>query len=278
MQEVELALNTIRTLTPETCIRLCVEARPQFGTDALDRWAEKFYQTIEHSVADTPMIPAIFPRIELASEGKENPGLQVVDFLLWAMNRTHFDQPDYTWFHRLGLRPLNTFKRDGGTEYGGSYFLKKGVSASDRYYPEDALDMALALANDEQVAHAYLIIERAIRGIYSDSLPVHIAHFTENVRAVQCDLRDLRGFLPENLQRLCSLFVRMFDTAPLYGDMASLELKEAAAWLRARRLAALSLRSDQAHGMRCRDFFMRIRREIARLKPELLSPDSVLSA
>ncbi|MDR4495025.1 MAG: hypothetical protein R3B74_11490 [Nitrospirales bacterium] len=146
---------------------------------------------------------------------------------------------------------------------------------SECHYPEAALDMESKLTSDEQMVHAYLLIERAIRGIYVDLLPEHIVHFKENVQAVQFDLRELEEFLPETLERLCSLFVRLFDTAPLYGDMAGLDLNEAAAWLHARRLAALCLRSDQANGMRCQGSFMRVRREIARFKPELLSPDSL---
>ncbi len=255
LQEVELSLNTIGVLTPDTCVHLCVEARPQFGDSALDCWAERFYQTIEHSVADLPMMPAIFPRIKLSIEKKENPGLQVVDFLLWAMNRMHFDQPDDTWFSRLGLLSLVTFQREGKTEYHGRYYLKRAVSTPERHYPEAALDVESTLTSNEQVAHAYLLMERAIRGIYTDLLPEHIAHFTETVRALQCELRDIQVFLPETLERLCSLFIRMFDTAPLYGDMTALELNEAAAWLHARRLAALSLRSDSGTRNEVQGFF-----------------------
>lgn len=275
LQEVELCLNTIGILTLDTCVHLCVEARPQFGASALKGWVERFYQTMEHSVADLPMMPAIFPRIKPSIGRKENPGLQVVDFLLWAMNRKHFDQPDDRWFSRLELPFLVTFQREGKTEYHGRYCFKRGVLTSECHYPEAALDMESKLTSDEQMVHAYLLIERAIRGIYVDLLPEHIVHFKENVQAVQFDLRELEEFLPETLERLCSLFVRLFDTAPLYGDMAGLDLNEAAAWLHARRLAALCLRSDQANGMRCRGSFMRVRREIARFKPELLSPDSL---
>jgi|GEM_PF-5956666 len=81
-------------------------ARSCLFCNALAKYVE---EDALHSMVSTPWIPVRFPKIDARPANGETPGIQVCDFVLWALQRswpnglTPQDKDKTDWVKRLGL-------------------------------------------------------------------------------------------------------------------------------------------------------------------------------
>ena len=86
------------------------------------RWKESIYRLFEGASYDIPSYKTYFPKINIVLAGKSHPGLQVVDFMLWAINRSKKTPPNEIWMKRLAFKTWHYYKDDGGHNRGQYYF------------------------------------------------------------------------------------------------------------------------------------------------------------
>jgi hypothetical protein len=83
---------------------LNIETRNGFNKTEAVIWQKRIYNMLDALAYDQPSFLTFYPAMEIKAENKQNAGIQVVDFLLWAVNRAKRKKPDFTWKERLNFK------------------------------------------------------------------------------------------------------------------------------------------------------------------------------
>jgi hypothetical protein len=270
LQNSALFLSAHWPMNGVKSIELSIEARDEQG-ELGDPWIERIYSSREWGIYDTPWIPVYFPRLTVVVGTKACPGLQVVDFLLWALNRRYQDESD-PWAIRAGMGTDHLFREASGPLEGGTFSVGRVfVELPLVRYPEAILPVP-DLASPTDARDALLIIEHSVRQVIEDvpETVQHFASFLENLE-MQLTLEPARSD-ERIVELLASAYLRIFDTVPLYAGLSETDVSAWHRLLRARRIASLVLRKDRIEGTRTLDYLVELRRRLCATSPSLLLP------
>lgn len=221
---------------------LIIEKRNNLNNKDVERWKESIYRLFEGSSYDIPSYKTYFPKINIILAGKSNPGLQVVDFMLWAVNRSKKIPPNEIWMKRLAFKNWHYYK-DGDGHKRGQYYLncQPDINLKVNY------DLPFKKADSwDEVIEAFILIERFLRHIDESNFTNANSHLWKDVTNISKLLKDDSKHLKsENLELIGRLFIRLFDTLPLYADISTDE--EWKLMFHAKYLAAMLTRKGQIH-------------------------------
>jgi len=82
-------------------VRLVVERRTGINEKLLLKLLADLHLDLEGTILDMPALPLYCPKFSVSIGDKHEPGLQVVDFLLWACARAISKAKDMRWLERL---------------------------------------------------------------------------------------------------------------------------------------------------------------------------------
>jgi len=202
----------------------------------------------------------MFPRYAMAVRGKEDPGLQVVDFLLWATNRTRQKRPRTDWYDRIDKRLSSSISFQGTPETSGGFILKRMVRQRLVNYPNEALPIR-DLADEHEFRDAMCLIERAVRDVAKRDLPWHVGQYADQVRSTFMQLNRAGSALTvELVRRMASHYLRLFDTLPIFSEDDALDPEHWRRVLQARALAS-TLLVRNVWALRQIDAFILFRRQ-----------------
>jgi hypothetical protein len=234
--------------------RVHLEAARREGTfdDAdIEAFPEYYRRHALGSLVSMPSIPARFPKIETRPVGGENPGIQVCDLVLWAVQRARLDglepQGKVDWVKYLKMKLWAT----GGVKDAAHQSLEGelGMGCSRPYLPPVTMptprDLA-SLTNPELWGLAQEIARDLHQCAQAGSAHARIGHMADVIRraAEGCEAAanaapvDLRAILSDMMEA----FLLVNDTLPVY------DASNDVAWSRAtekRRLAAAILAGDR---------------------------------
>jgi hypothetical protein len=251
-------------------LALIFEQRSGFSRISAEALIEYMHKGLDWTAYDLTMMRTFYPRIDVRVESKLEPGLQVVDLLLWGALQDHLEPASqkarvtgwcggFRWAH--GDAPFINAKYFVNHR---SPHLTDGADDRKPLYPVKFEDLdhgdAIALAN------VYCLIERTVRLAAVAVLPQHVEHLQARVLRTVRRLRDSERVGPEEITDVVRAFLRLFDTLPLYEGFGPADPR----WLplvRAKRMAGLCLREDLWHGGSTVDFFTTMRRQNAASHP-----------
>jgi len=260
---VQLATITISNLISHEII-FTIEKRSKFNEFHSKTWVEQLYKYKEKNIYDYPSIPSLFPKIQMKIGEKSENGLQVTDFILWTVNRSKMNPVKLDWFNRLKLKHRHSFIENEGPLQGGSYFINNEIKTPFFKYPETVLPIKEQISNEE-VINSYIIIEHIIKIIEKQSLPNHVEHLKDElINTVNKLSNENLSSSTELIQKTCSLFLRFFDTLPIYKDFSDNQTDRWASILSAKKIAGLILRNDLSHGIGTLDYITRFRKDIVK--------------
>lgn len=243
-------------------VDLVVEERTKFNNIQAQKFISRFYFGVEVLSYKLPSIINLFPKLNVKVAGKKNIGLQVVDFILWAMNRSFMSPPDNIWRDRLELKMSDHFKVEDGSEFGGNFYLKQNLLGYNLDLPINYPypvpdDMPKAGAH---VINYYIYIEELIELFFKQKLPLHAQHIYEYLEKSMDYINQPKSFDEKKLKFICSSFIKVFDTIPIYAELENEDV-----WLDtlySKRLAGLIIRNDGIHNGRTRDSILRWKHSI----------------
>lgn len=247
-------------------LELIVEDRPGLQQQQVEAEVERVYRLREAFAARQPNVPLLFPRCSVRIASKFEPGLQVVDFLLWSTNRLHRKEPDRTWFDRLEREKAHLTVRHPGTpEESGLFSMKNSVYRVICDYPMEALPVDIPQTAGG-VCAALSLVERIVARYARRDLPDHLDNLTPRLEALTEGLRHDTRMTATQLEEVCSLFIRLFDTAPVHigsdSNVADLRL-----FLRARAVASIC-RTTSVFRMNYMDRYLAFRETELERHPE----------
>jgi hypothetical protein len=248
---------------------LTIEARKEFSLTQAEKWIERTYHDLELMSYTMPSIFTFFPDIKIVSGDKNNPGLQVVDFILWALNRSKWKIPNNTWKERLNLKYLMYSYDEFEIQHSEINTINTPLNERkvlNYPFPVPKLD------KEDDIYSSYLIMEHYIKHISRTELPESILHFQTKIESVMKLLSDINLFFSDGVIQVASLFIRLFDTLPIYAETANDNKERWEALLKAKRAAGLFVSNHMIYGNRSVDAVHRWRYKIFNERPELLEP------
>lgn len=220
------------------CVELTFvfEQRGNLNVGALlSKWWPDLWFDLARNTYLSPFIVKYYPKVTFEIAGKSEPGLQVVDFMLWAAQKARMDSRS-KWFERLpGWSKCKTTTIDGGWEGETIRMLVPDLPDVRRYDLSDCkfddpkydgLDILWQIVVNVQV-----VINRSC--FLSDRS--RISHFYDDIEylcAQRLVVHDI-----QHIKKMASCFIKLFDNIELiHKEMAS---AEKTFWLAARKCMAL---------------------------------------
>ena len=165
------------------------------------------------------IMPTYFPDINVSVVAASHPGIQVVDFLLWALNRK-FAINDDTWLRYSGYKESTSWHIEGDPLQNKQFSNDWDVLAEEPM-SMDFLSFAKPINQDlkpdqMEIIELYCTAEKAIR-IIGRNLPNHALHFRESIEALLPRLQQAK-ITKSDVKELASLFIQVVDTVPLYPE------------------------------------------------------------
>jgi hypothetical protein len=253
-------------------IRVVVEQRSGLRRIEHPAWLEQLFKMSELCIYAKPSIPCVYPNMHIAMGSKADPGIQVVDFLLWACNRSRRIQnddlgtPDDTWVLRSGLVPMYGRFSAHSPERGGEYRLNREVP--DQFFNYPLVKVPESMGSDK-LLQVWCVIEQFIHwaGV-SGALPDHAEHLWRFANRASSALRqhgERVGY--EIVVEAASCFLKLFDTVPFYHDVPSDDTEQWEWVLFVRRMAGLVQLDELTNGVEVANHWCRFRRQQLKLDP-----------
>jgi hypothetical protein len=244
----------------EPCdVEMIVEGRMGFGQHNVNQFLAEFHKEYALLADNLPSIINIFSKISITIADKTHPGLQVVDFILWAMNRTMMTPGNNVWRDRLTLKLREFLSTEDADQSSGHYYLKKPLL--DYTHLDDSrisypYPVPKEIPKSADLLDYYDFIENTLAHYSTAVLPLHCLHWQEAIQ--QSNAMITNGKFDESaLKFICYTFIYIFDTLPIYGEFSD---DDQEAWLDilfAKRLAGIVIGNGRIHHGRTRDAILR---------------------
>ncbi|MGE5733736.1 MAG: hypothetical protein ACM34E_01490, partial [Acidobacteriota bacterium] len=204
--------------------------------EGVARWFDSLVELrlawmIESGGSATP-----FPNITVSEVEPHVPGAQVVDHLLWAEGRA-----DPTFLQRLGIEWEFVNETPGPLTI--RRYRTKGVVAQDgRARP---LGREPSELSTEYVFYLFACIEYIVHAV-ARKKPVHVMHLEPYWAPAAKQCRGAHALNEDGVRRLCTAFLLLVDTLPVYTSSrpASIEAASDAA-----RLASILAAGSEARAL-----------------------------
>ena len=232
-----------------TPLSMHVEQRKGLG-NLNESWIEAFRRRRdwERYNLDGAYIPIAYPDMTCRSVEKNNPGVQIADFLLWASLRQM--NGDQTWSERVGLKQLYDLPLGDGQITGVRQF---SVGSKILDFPLFSYEEKLRETFGEWSSQADPI-PRPNRYAAIEWVVCHCAKHRRNACShlddqINSCLQDLRN--PNlschhtTIEAMARLYLRLFDTVQIYRTEYSWPDIALRTLFAARETAALAIRKDQ---------------------------------
>ena len=195
---------------------------------------------------ERPYIPLTFPKIEYDFKGnKENPGLQICDFLLWTAGRKIRGESD--WYNQINA-PI---KGDCPIEQEIMQIIYSWTLPTLHYYNKTDYDENFERGVDQELKIKLFLESQALIEEHGNSknrtFPAHALHLKPDVESY-CRSKNIID-IQTRIMKVAELYLKLFDTIPLINELTSKDQKPSMLFIK--RFMALLLKEDiQGIGMK----------------------------
>lgn len=269
INRLTLGLSSLEFYNSNVKVCLIIEGRENFTQEKAESFINRWNSQLDLHAYDHPSYITCYPDIQVVVSNKNNPGLQVVDFLLWVFNRASMKKPDNNWKNRLKFTSSSSHTIPNSPDSGGDFYINESPNIKGRLnYPFRAEDPK----NDNEFYQSYLTIEHTLRQLTKMDFPDHASHLCPKLDKINSEIFSTETLINiEQLSEISSLFIRVFDTLPIYDSIQESDMIRWSSLLRAKKMAGLFLRHDLIHGMRSSMNIVRWRNLNIKLNPEIFN-------
>ena len=269
INRLTLGLSSLEFYNSNDKVSLVIEERQNFTQKNAESHINKWHSQLDLHAYDHPSYITCYPDIQVSVMNKTNPGLQVVDFLLWVFNRASMNKPDNIWRNRLKFTNSSSHKMPNSPDSGGDFYINESPSFSRRLnYPFSVEDPK----TKDEFYLGYLTVEHTLRQLVKINFPDHASHLRSKLDKVNTEIFSQAVLInQEQLSELASLFLRLFDTLPIYNSIQENDKESWSLILKAKKMAGLFLRNDLIHGVRSSMDIVRWRNLNIESNPEIFN-------
>ena len=215
---------------------------------------EKFYTERYHDLLmccyGQAWIPLCFPKLEFSLGDKSIHGLQICDFLLWAIGRKL--QSKESWLDKIKGIKCEVFPQGSRWNKHQIFFQGATEATSDHYYGISDYDKDFEKHMDEQSVWKLFceIQEVVIAFSHKDALPPHAAHLNKEIKKIRYKMG-----IDARITLIAELYLKLFDTIPLIDKDTAADEKPRLLYAKRMMGQLLLPRNENAH-IRLRDFLL----------------------
>lgn len=259
-------------------VKIYFEKRHGFSGEVFKKEIETLYGHLDRMAYNLPFTPTFYPKLELIPSDKREPGIQVADYILWALNWTIYEpaSKNARWLAWAGAEssavaevPIAPGFSDRGGKFGWytlSQALPDDIIKQIETYP---LTARMQTLSTEETLGCYIRAEQLVHSLKNYSFPAHAKHFEQNALNLIRDLRNPTVGTRRKVVSVASMFLRLFDTLPLYAGIDKTD-DRFAELMRMRKYMGLLFHENLLHGARMMDACCQMRDELLRTDPSKL--------
>jgi hypothetical protein len=247
------------------------ESRHGLGPEVAGAVVSDIYRGQDWTAYALPQVRYQYPLVAPAIEGKPNPGLQAVDFLLWACLQKLINpgSSKARWRERIEVsQTADTPDLGEGQAYGQLRGKRNtgSLALGGRQVYETSVIRESPL--DAPVIDIYRVIERSLRGALRNGVLPSAEHLRLFAVVAISKVDKLPD--PSAIADVGRAFLRLFDTAPLYES--PIKDDQFRTLYAAKKLAAVMVRDDMNGNGAVLDTICRLRTELLRVSPLSFEP------
>jgi hypothetical protein len=220
------------------------EERNTLTKQYIEKWWDSLWADLLKSQFTHPYIRRYYPALNFEISSKSNPGLQVVDFVLWASTR-QVTGKICPWFERLKCW-FRTETKPEGHDWGrhSLSFGMKEKENEDTYKVTDYQHDNEQLNSIEYLTHYIVNVQKTINAVASFGSQNGVSHFWDEIEYLS-NTRVQKGNA-EHIEKFASCFLKLFDNITLIKS-ETLEADKAF-WLTCRKHLAYALHTHDVGG------------------------------
>lgn len=262
-------LSILKGLITREPITIVFEERNGLTLDRLKMWWAELNRELLMTAYEQPWNPLYFPKVEFKICGKNEPGLQFVDFLLWSTSRNI--NGNGTWFDRIQSLCKSSMNQEGGGWGGVDITLGSFNNDPDSFYQASDFPNDFDKSIDKNKLYNFLVhAQKVINNIHVNVCPDEYNHLRDDIEYVYNNRLSIDDI--DIITKISSIYIRVFDQIPLITDKTSQSDKEFL--LLSKKYLGLTLRNDLVLGTRTMMELSRARKELLSNNPNLFEENT----
>ncbi|MCQ8848210.1 hypothetical protein NQT74_06435 [Alteromonas stellipolaris] len=237
-------LSMLSVLSESDEVTFVFEERNDLTRRYIEKWWDSLWLDLLKSQYTHPYIRTYYPILNFEICSKSDPGLQVVDFILWASTRQVVGKK-CPWLDRLKCWFRTETNPEDGTW--GGHSLSFGMKEKDNketYKITDYQHENEKLNSLEYLTHYIVNAQKVINLVASLGCQNGVEHFWSEIEFIS-DTRIKKGNA-DHIEKLAACFLKLFDNVSLIKYETSKEDK--AFWLMCRKCLAYALHTHDVGG------------------------------
>jgi len=237
-------LSMLSVLSESDEVTFVFEERNDLTIQYVEKWWDSLWLDLLKSQFTYPYIRTYYPVLKFEIGSKSEPGLQIVDFILWASTRQVIGK-NCPWFDRL----KSWFKTEAKPEdeTWGGHSLSFGMDEKDyekTYTITDYQHDNHQLNSFEHQTHYIINVQKVINLVASLGSQNSANHFWDEIEFLS-NTRIQKGSA-SHIEKLATCFLKLFDNITLI--KSEMPEDEKAFWLTCRKCLAYALHTQDIDG------------------------------
>lgn len=253
----------LKALDSRENITVVFEQSNNLKLEYLQSSFKRLYRELLASSYNNPFLPVFFPKVNFKISDKKEPGLQFIDFLLWATQRKFNGKED--WYNRINSDNLSESTNEYNIWNGVNFEINYSPSADDSFYTPVDNKIDEITVNEDILIKVFFNAIKIISYYSESNLPHNINHIKDDLSYLYKNRMDLNAY--GYVKKLAKAFLTMFDMVPLINS--STTKSEKTFLISSRKCFAAVLNNEIINGKKAADYLSIIRKGYIREKPEL---------
>lgn len=178
--DISSKLNILEAFWISKEITFIFEERMRLTPNRLKKWWNSLWEEMIYTACSSPYYVTYYPKFNFEICDKTEPGLQVVDFLLWASSR-QFTKKSCPWLKRVKSLVQTNFASENKSWRGHSIDVNFGCRPSFSYTYEDYScnhfdDVSKAIMVENYIKHVYQVLK-----FLTNNKNKFVSHFEEDI-------------------------------------------------------------------------------------------------
>lgn len=237
-------LSMLSVFSESDEVTFVFEERNDLTQQYVEKWWNSLWTDLLKSQFTHPYIRTYYPALNFEICSKSNPGLQVVDFILWASTRQVLGK-QCPWFARLRCWFRTETKPEGDTW--GGHSLSLGMNEKEN---EDTYEITDYQHDNEQLnsfeyqTHYIVNAQKVINAVANLGIQNGVSHFWGEIEYLN-NTRVQKGNA-EHIEKFSACFLKLFDNITLV--KTEMSENDKAFWLTCRKCLAYALHTHDIGG------------------------------
>jgi hypothetical protein len=233
--EIASGLSIVHAFLSKNDILFIFEERENLSKSSLEKWWQEIWLEAAQAYHRHPFIPLFYPNVNFCIEGKSNPGLQFVDFILWATGRKILEK-NCPWYDRIKAQ-IKTEAKPSDKSWGGITFSTTfGANLATKvfYGPEDCSNLNIESFSEQDALDYLLNAQNLITRLRNGMLNPSLSHLSAEIEKCYAERKETGTF--QNVYALSICFMRVFDNSGFINEQSDADNRSR--WINFRVMAS----------------------------------------